>query len=83
MKYAIITNSEDGIRVDVVDRDQLLDRITPDKDGYTYYGKKTILSEYPKRIDMESFNTDHLLVLEVRIANIVPVTTVTKYEIKV
>lgn len=83
MKYAIITNSEngDGIQVDIVDRDTLLDRITPDDNGDSYYGKKTILTDLPKRID-EYFTTEQMVVLEVKVPNIVAREVVTKYSIE-
>lgn len=38
MTYFILRSGEDGTRIEAVTEEQLLKRITPDKDGHTDYG---------------------------------------------
>lgn len=38
MSYFILTSGEDGTSIEQVSEAELLKRITPDKDGDTYYG---------------------------------------------
>lgn len=38
MAYYVITNSEDGLCVEEMDEQELLDRIIPDEDWEYYYG---------------------------------------------
>ena len=38
MPYFILTSSEDGTHIEQVSEKELLERITPDDEGYTHYG---------------------------------------------
>jgi hypothetical protein len=38
MSYFILTSSEDGTTIEKISKDELTKRITPDEDGYLYYG---------------------------------------------
>lgn len=49
MPYFILTSGEDGTTIEQVTEDELKKRITPDKDGDTYYGSKLeFLGKVPK-----------------------------------
>ena len=49
MSYFIVTSNEGGTKVVQIAFDELLERITPNKDGETYYGDKPeFLSEVPE-----------------------------------
>lgn len=54
-KYAIISSSEDGVSISFVDKAELLRRITPDKDGYNYYGVTSINTSLPDRISGDDY----------------------------
>lgn len=72
--YAIIHQTDsDGPSVDFVTKEELLKRITPDKDGYTYYGSDSkIATTFPKNFD----NYSHGLVL-LKVELVVPKTKTT------
>lgn len=46
-KYYIIHSGEDGLDVEEVTKEELLERITPSEDGETYHGHTEILNTLP------------------------------------
>ena len=58
MNYLIIFSGEDGLSIEAVTKEKLLDRITPDEFGCTYYGNDVNILDYlPKVID-QSFDNE-------------------------
>ena len=48
--YFILNSSEDGTSIEQVDVDGLIQRITPDSEGYTYYGQNlSFLDKVPEQ----------------------------------
>lgn len=63
-EYFIIHCSEDGISVDNVDREKLLERIKPDSDDENnFYGTNGFLDHIPGDWDNED-NKDKLLIIK-------------------
>lgn len=85
MGYFIVRSGEDGTNIERVTEEELLKRITPDADGYTWYGEGlTFLPQVPQS-DKGCWMTreeNPLLVIKGEI--IVPRATevVTKYRVE-
>lgn len=79
--YLVIYNSEDGVSVTSMTREQLLDRITPDEDGSTYYGSMKIVTTLPEHIDAMTPD-DVLYVVKTAPVKLSQEQVVTKYKIE-
>ena len=78
MTYFVISGSEDGgCDMDALTKEELLLRLKPDADGYSYYGKKKVLSEPPEEID----NFIDLLIIKGDIVVPKPKTVVKEWEL--
>lgn len=63
-KYFILKNTDDGIKVEMITKEELLERITPDKHGYTYYGdERKFINYIPKNVD-GYFEEDNIIIIK-------------------
>lgn len=84
MTYFILTSGEDGTSIEQVDEYELLKRITPDKDGDTYYGSEIEFLEAIPKNDKGCWygvSDNAVLVIQGDIVTPMPVVQVTKYKL--
>ncbi len=83
--YYIIHNSEDGISIDQVTREELLKRLQPeepDNPASTQYGAINIISFPGKHVDIESLHEHDLIILKGTSIIPVPKKVVTAWEVE-
>lgn len=73
--YALIRNTEDGVRVDFLSKEDLEQRLN---EGY--YGRTKIATKLPDTID-EYFADDTIVILKAELVTPRAVSVVTKYEV--
>ena len=82
-KYFVISSDEDGISIEQVGEATLLSKITPNKDGYTHYGRDiSFLDKLPNQ-DKGYFLEEEGAILIIRGEIVVPTKkeVVTIYEL--
>ena len=82
MTYFVLTSGEDGTRIEEVSEAELHERITPDKHGDFYYGRKQVfLGTIPDEDKgfWRGVSDYAVLVIKGEIVIPTPVQTVTKY----
>ncbi len=73
--YAVIRNTEDGVRVDFLSKEDLEQRLNEQ-----YYGRMKISTKLPDTVD-EYFADDTLVIVKAELVQPKPVTVITKYEV--
>jgi hypothetical protein len=82
--YFIVRSTEDGTNINLVSGQELLDRITPDQDGETYYGSELVfLDSIPATSKGHWDDTPDNAVLIIRgeIVKPMPVDVVRKFKL--
>ena len=86
MSYLVLYSSEDGLNIShIKTKKELLEKITPDKDGYIYWGNFDSI-KFLDRIPgdfyrFKDYATHELLIVKAEVVTPRPVEVVTKMDI--
>lgn len=83
--YYLIRETEDGLDINELTKEELLRRITPDENGITYYGRDILFMNKLPRTIKGGFDPysewNRIVVIKGEIVKPVPINQVIKYEV--
>lgn len=83
MAYFIIYTSEDGdVSLEAVTQEEVLKRVTPDEDGYTYYGPQAEIHSHMAAGGVDLQCGSGVYILKGQLVVPLPKEVVTKFEIE-